>query len=177
MFEQQPPLQEVLAPPHRPSHWCRAVEHALSRGQSPGRLQPHVPPTQAMFVPCAEQLRHAPPAVPQAAAAVPPTHVPFEQHPPWHAWLELHEVVHVVPPQAWPNGQSVVLEHLLMQLPPMQVCISPQTCPPPQPPQLFRSVVKSTQPPPHAENPELQVYEHALPLHMGVALATDVVHA
>ena len=141
MFEQQPPLQGVLAPPQSPSHWWSAVEHALSRGQSAATLQPHVPPTQAVLLGCAEQLTHPPPLVPHAPAAVPPTHVPFAQQPPWHAWPELHVVVQVVPLQAWPKGQSVVLEQRLVQMPPEQICVSPQTCPPPHPPQLFESEV------------------------------------
>ena len=64
-----------------------------------------------------------------------------------------------------------------MQLPLMQTCVRPQTWPPPHPPQLFGSDVKSTHPPAHAEKPELQLYEQELSLQVGVALATDVVHA
>ena len=149
----------------------------MSRGQSVATLQPQVPPTQAVLLGCVEQLTQAPPLVPQAPAAVPPAHVPFEQQPPWHPWPELHAVVHVVPLQAWPKGQSVVFEQRLVHVPPEQICVSPQTCPPPHPPQLLGSDVKSTQPPAHAVSPVLQEYEHALPLQVGVALPTDVVHA
>jgi hypothetical protein len=129
------------------------------------------------LVPWPAQLTHAAPFDPQALAAVPPTHDPPEQHPAWHGWLALQELVQVVPLQACPKGQSVVLEQRLVQTPPVQVCVTPQTCPPPQPPQLLGSEVKSTQAPAHAENPELQAYKQELALQVGVALVTAVVHA
>jgi hypothetical protein len=53
-----------------------------------------------MFVAWPAQLTHPAPFDPQAPAAVPPTQVPFEQHPEWHGWLALQEVVQVVPLQA-----------------------------------------------------------------------------
>ena len=63
-----------------------------------------------------------------------------------------------------------------MQTPLAQICVSPQTCPTPQPPQLFGSLVRSTQAPEQAVYPELQANPHEPPLQTAVACATAVVH-
>lgn len=81
-FVQQPPLHPVLAPPQSPWHVCRAVEHALSAGQSAATLQPHTPLTHAVLALCTEQFVQSPPPVPHADAERPLVQVPAEQHPP-----------------------------------------------------------------------------------------------
>jgi hypothetical protein len=97
MLVQQPPLHPVFAPPQRPSHECRVVEHALSAAQSAATLQPHAPFTHAVPFDADVHDTHAAPFVPHAGPARPDTHVPFEQHPLWQGWLTLHAVVHVDP--------------------------------------------------------------------------------
>src|SRR5580698_5026035 len=116
-----------------------AVEHALSDAQSVATLQPHTPFTHAVSFACAEHATHAAPVEPHAWGVPPPTQVPFEQHPPWHGWPALHDVVQLEPLHAYPVGQSVVFWQRLVHMPPTQVCVRPHTWPTPHPPQLFGS--------------------------------------
>ncbi len=110
-------------------------------------VQPQTPLMQAELVLWAEQLVHSPPPVPHAAAARPLAQDPPEQHPPWQGWLALHEVVQTEPLQAYPVGQSPVAWQCVVHTPPTQVWLTPHTCPTPQPPQLFGSLLSSTQAP------------------------------
>lgn len=113
-FEQHPLLQPVLAPPQSCWHEWMASEHALRVAQSVAALQPQAPPTHPMLLPGVTQSVHMPPLVPHAAPAVPATQVPFAQHPPLHVWVGEHAVVHVLPLQAYPAGQLVVTEQLVV---------------------------------------------------------------
>jgi hypothetical protein len=175
-FEQQPPLHPVFAPPQRPWHWCSAVEQAFNDAQSVATLQPQAPFTQAKLFAWELHGTQAPPPVPHAEPERPDTQLPFWQQPPWQAWFALHDVVHVVPLHAYPEGQSVVVEHRLVHAPDTQVWVKPQTCPTPQPPQLFGSDVTSTQAPPHIVYPVSHTKVHEPPLQTGVAWLTLVVH-
>ncbi len=87
---------------------------AQSAGPEHPQLPPPVTARQAFPRLSVEQSRHAAPDAPQAAAAVPTTHVPDEpQHPSLQSWLVEHWFVHwwVVVSHAWPVGQSVGPSH------------------------------------------------------------------
>jgi len=88
------------------------VLHAWPPGQSVATLQPQVPPgSHAEPAELLAQFAHAPPLVPQALAAVPPTHVVPLQQPPLHgvSFATPHAVEHVCVwvLHALPAGQSV----------------------------------------------------------------------
>lgn len=94
---QQPPLQ-VWAPPHDNTQLWVPGSQACTPLQSPGRLQPQVPPpVTARHTPpaaLAMQLVQLPPLAPQLACVVPPTQVPLWQQPPWQGWLAPQALVH-----------------------------------------------------------------------------------
>jgi hypothetical protein len=108
---QQPPLQ-VCEPPHADTQLWVPGSQAWTPLQSPETLQPQVPPpATARHTPPAaldRQLVQVPPLAPQPACAVPATHRPLWQQPPWQAWVALQALVHWCVPrsQAFWLGQS-----------------------------------------------------------------------
>jgi hypothetical protein len=112
---QQPPLHGWVAE-HTVTHACEVASHDEPDWQSAVELQPQVPPFAPPPVMHSlprldiEQSRHAPPALPQALAAVPPAQVPPAQQPPLHGCVAEHAVTHWCAPtsQASPAGQSPV---------------------------------------------------------------------
>jgi hypothetical protein len=111
VMSQQPPLQ--VAPPAQLVEHLPVVPHADSDGQSLAMPQPHAPATHAWPFALLVQSTHAPPLLPQLAAAVPTRQLlvpPRSQQPPLHCRPPAHETVHW--PEALharPAGQSAEL--------------------------------------------------------------------
>jgi hypothetical protein len=123
------------------------------------------------------QLTQAPPLVPHAAAAVPVTHVPEEeQQPPLQGTDGEHDVVHIPPLHPYPGGQSELRTQLIEQCPLWHVAPPWHAKVEPQPPQLFLSLVKSTQAPLQRLKPLLHASVQAPDAHAAWAFATLVVH-
>jgi len=123
---QQPPLHAVSpAAPHAAPQVCVFVLHACPLGQSVATLQPQVPfASHAEPAELLAQFVQAPPLVPHAFAAVPPTHVTPLQQPPLHgvSFAAPHAVEHVCVCvlHELPEGQSVAAPQPQVSVPDSQ---------------------------------------------------------
>jgi hypothetical protein len=159
---QHPPWHSVYeAAPQNVWHVAEAEWHDWPVEQSAAPAQPQEPAIQRWPFAFALQSEHAPPAVPQAAAAAPPTQTPVAQQPPWQGvWLAPpHAVVQaaVAVSHAVPVGQSLacVQPHApATHRCPAALAVQSEHAPPVAPHWVGTSpavqAVPAQQPPPHA---------------------------